>query len=48
MNIDNKTKKNSSDFLVPDAKLILTMLKMKMREDLVFMEDFSFIKIKVI
>ena len=48
-NIDNKTKKNSSDILALENKL-----KQKedtineMKEDLVLIEDFCFIKIKVI
>ena len=41
--IDNKTKKNASDILALEDKLI-----QKMKEDLVFLEVFSFIFNKII
>ena len=41
--IDNKTKKNASDILAHEDKLI-----QKMKEDLVFLEVFSFIFNKII
>ena len=47
--IDNKTKKNASDILALEKKLQQKLqLYMKMKEDLVLIEAFSSIWIKVI
>ena len=47
--IDNKTKKTASDILALKNKLQQKeYIIMKMKEDLVLIEDFSFRKIKVI
>ena len=49
MNINNKTKKSSSDILALDAKLVLTMDTVNENErGLSFCRGFSFIKIKFI